>query len=56
LIDEYADDPRKLDFEEEAFTTFRTRRRSEIRRTLRRVVDLVDESILPEPATDELLQ
>ena len=59
LVTEYADTPAQLNFDEPTFTAFRERRRAEIRRTLRRVVDLVDEAtppmvsaaLLPTPTT-----
>lgn len=40
LVDEFADDPERLRFDGETFKDFRQRRRSEILRTLKRVVDL----------------
>jgi len=45
LIQEFADSPATMKFDLTTFTEFRDRRRAEIRRTLRRVVDLVNESI-----------
>jgi len=51
LVQEFADTPAQMKFDLPTFTAFRERRRAEIRRTLRRVVDLVDESIPPSPVT-----
>lgn len=45
LIQEFADSPALMTFDVATFTNFRQQRRTVIRRTLRRVVDLVDESL-----------
>ena len=42
VVDEFAEHPERMIFDEPTFTQFRERRREEIRRTLRRVVDLYD--------------
>lgn len=51
LVQEFADTPAAMRFDLATFTNFRERRRAEIRRTLRRVVDLVDEPVLASPGT-----
>jgi hypothetical protein len=40
LVPEFAQDPGRMNFDEATFTTFRTRRRAEVLRTLKRIVDL----------------
>lgn len=53
LVDEFSDRPERMVFDVPTFTDFRERRREEIRRTLKRVVDLdaPDGQVLPATAT-----
>lgn len=53
MVPAFSDDPAELKFDVSTFTSFRQKRRAEIRRTLRRVVDLVDE---PDPTSSELAE